>query len=231
MTGPIRLGFPTGVLRCGDYVLHGLLRSPLEGTGGFAEQLLDLTLGGVALLVLLPVMLVAAAAIMLESPGLVLFRQPRHGRGGKPISVFQFRTMRSDHCDITGQNHTVARDARVTRVGRVLRRSSVDELPQLIDVLCGHMSLVGPRLHPLGMLIGDRPYGEAVAHYRARHLVRPGITGWAQVNGSRGAIDDMAKAQRRVELDLYYLNNWSFGLDLLILMRTAGGAFLSLRAD
>lgn len=222
---------PDGALRCGSYALQGLLRSPLDGLGGLSKRLFDLGVGTFALVVLSPVILAAACAIVLESPGPVLFRQQRFGMGGQPISVLKFRTMRPESCDVSGGVQTATRDARVTRVGRLLRRCSIDELPQLINVLRGEMSLVGPRPHPLGMTIEDRLYGDAVAHYRARHLVRPGITGWAQVNGSRGAVHDMEKARRRVELDLYYVNNWSLGLDLLILIRTVTGAFLSLRAD
>jgi lipopolysaccharide/colanic/teichoic acid biosynthesis glycosyltransferase len=161
----------------------------------------------------------------------VLFRQWRFGLGNRPIFVLKFRTMRIEGCDATGERRTVARDSRVTRVGRFLRRTSIDELPQLINVLRGEMSLVGPRPHPLHMRVGDSYYFDAVSRYRVRHLVKPGITGWAQINGSRGEVDTLEKARRRVELDLWYLQNWSLVLDFRILLSTALGRFGTWHAD
>ena len=217
--------------RVGNFVLLDLLGDPHGELGGAAKRAMDVVLGSLALLCLSPVMAVAALAIRLESPGPVLFRQWRFGLGSRPILVAKFRTMRTDTCDATGERRTVARDPRVTRVGRILRRTSIDELPQLLNVLRGEMSLVGPRPHPLHMRVNGAYYFEVVERYRVRHVVRPGITGWAQVNGSRGEVDTVEKARRRLELDLWYIENWSLALDLRILLRTALGAFASPRAD
>ena len=134
--------------------------------------------------------------------------------------IYKFRTMRTDMGDPTGAVRTLARDSRVTSVGRVLRRLSLDELPQFINVARGEMSLVGPRPHPTHMKVEGNYYFEAVVAYRARHRVLPGITGWAQINGSRGEIDTLEKARRRIELDLWYIANWSPVLDLWIILRT-----------
>ncbi|MGG5817697.1 exopolysaccharide biosynthesis polyprenyl glycosylphosphotransferase [Falsiroseomonas sp. HW251] len=211
--------------------LMDIAGTPHRGGAGVAKRGLDLLVGAAALVALSPVLLAAAVAVKLTSPGPVLFRQWRFGAGSRPIEVLKFRTMRTDSCDVTGAQRTVARDPRVTPVGRFLRRSSIDELPQLINVLRGEMSLVGPRAHPMHMRVEGDYYFEAVANYRARHLVRPGITGWAQVNGSRGEVDTLEKARRRVALDLWYIENWSLALDLRILLRTALGGFASTKAD
>ena len=134
--------------------------------------------------------------------------------------ILKFRTMRHDRADPDGATQTVRRDPRVTRVGAFLRRSNIDELPQLLNVLRGEMSLVGPRPHALMTRAAGLTFEDAVATYRARLRVKPGITGWAQVNGWRGETDTLDKIQRRVEHDLWYISNWSIGLDLVILMRT-----------
>jgi exopolysaccharide biosynthesis polyprenyl glycosylphosphotransferase len=222
---------PRGLDRIGHAAMVDLLADPHGGLDGAAKRAIDIVGSGLALVLLSPVLAAAALAIYLESPGPILFRQLRFGLGSRPITVLKFRSMRTDGCDATGERRTIAHDPRVTRVGRILRRSSIDELPQLINVLRGEMSLVGPRPHPLHMRVGEAYYFEAVDRYRARHLVKPGITGWAQVNGSRGEVDTLAKARRRVELDLWYLDNWSVGLDLRIMLRTALGGFISRCAD
>lgn len=222
---------PRGRDRIGRAAMVDLLADPHGGLDGAAKRAIDIVGSALALVLLSPVLAAAALAICVESPGPVLFRQLRFGLGSRPIKVLKFRSMRTDGCDATGERRTIAHDPRVTRVGRILRRSSIDELPQLINVLRGEMSLVGPRPHPLHMRVGEAYYFEAVDRYRARHLVKPGITGWAQVNGSRGEVDTLAKARRRVELDLWYLDNWSVGLDLRIMLRTALGGFVSRRAD
>jgi polysaccharide biosynthesis protein PslA len=165
-------------------------------------------------------MLIIAAAIRLDSRGPVFFIQDRFGFNNKTIRVLKFRTMHVEQEDPTGANRTLARDPRVTRVGRFLRSVSLDELPQLVNVLRGEMSLVGPRPHALGMKAGERLYHDAVSDYFQRHRVRPGMTGWAQVNGLRGEIDSLDKARRRVALDLYYIDHWSLWLDLKILLKT-----------
>jgi len=222
---------PAFLPRIGQYALVDIACDPLSGLQGQIKRGMDIVLSLVALVLLSPVLLAAALAIRSESPGPVIFRQMRFGQGGRPICVLKFRTMRKDACDVTGERRTISRDPRVTRVGRLLRRTSIDELPQLLNVIRGDMSLVGPRPHPLLMRVQEAYYHDAVRRYRARHVVRPGITGWAQVNGSRGEVDTLQKAERRVELDLWYLDNWSLWLDLRILARTALGGFFSRGAD
>lgn len=222
---------PRDLERFGGAALVDLLADPHGGLDGAAKRAVDIALSALALAVLSPVLAVAAMAIRAESPGPVIFRQKRFGLAGRPIEVLKFRSMRAASCDPTGERRTLARDPRVTRVGRVLRRFSIDELPQLINVLRGDMSLVGPRPHPLHMRVGELYYFDAVERYRTRHLVKPGITGWAQVNGSRGEVDTIEKARRRVGLDLWYLENWSVWLDVRIIARTLLGGFLTKGAD
>jgi exopolysaccharide biosynthesis polyprenyl glycosylphosphotransferase len=222
---------PHGATCIGPFVLVDLFTDPQGGLDGAVKRATDVVMSGFLLLAFAPALALVALAIRLESPGPVLFRQWRFGLGNRPIFVLKFRTMRIEGCDATGERRTVARDSRVTRVGRFLRRTSIDELPQLINVLRGEMSLVGPRPHPLHMRVGDSYYFDAVSRYRVRHLVKPGITGWAQINGSRGEVDTLEKARRRVELDLWYLQNWSLVLDFRILLSTALGRFGTWHAD
>jgi polysaccharide biosynthesis protein PslA len=222
---------PRSATRLASVPLVDILTDPHGGRSGAMKRCIDFAISLLALIAFAPVMLAVAAAIRLESPGPVIFPQWRFGLGSLPIAVLKFRTMYAGAGDKTGETRTLARDSRVTRVGRILRRTSLDELPQLINVLRGDMSLVGPRPHPLHMRIGEHYYFEAVTQYRNRHLVKPGITGWAQVNGSRGQVDTLEKAERRVELDLWYLEHWSLWLDLRILLITALGGFLSIGAD
>jgi polysaccharide biosynthesis protein PslA len=205
----------------------------LVRASGFAERErhIDVVISLILLLLGAPILAAAALMIRCTSPGPILIRQPRFGVGSGPIDVLKFRTMHSVSTDPTGARGTAARDPRVTAVGRLLRRSSIDELPQLWNVLRGEMSLVGPRPHPLHMRVGGAYYFDVDERYRARHCVRPGITGWAQINGSRGIVDTIEKARNRVELDLWYLRNWSLLLDVYILLRTAFGGFASFRAD
>jgi len=159
-------------------------------------------------------------AIKLESKGPVLFRQRRLGFNNLEIDVLKFRSMYVDRQDESGGERTRKCDPRVTRVGRIIRRTSIDELPQLWNVLRGEMSLVGPRPHALAMRVGDEYYHEAVRGYPARHRVKPGITGLAQVRGLRGEIDTIERAKKRVEYDVYYIEHWSPLLDLRIIMET-----------
>jgi Undecaprenyl-phosphate glucose phosphotransferase len=173
------------------------------------------------LIVLAPLMGLVALLVKLDNRGPVLFIQRRYGFNNEEISVFKFRTMSVDQCDGSGRQRTVLHDPRVTRVGRIIRALSIDELPQLINVLRGEMSIVGPRPHPIAMMAGeDTLYGEAVTHYFHRHRVKPGITGWAQVNGLRGEVDTLDKARARVDHDLYYIEHWSPWFDLKILFKT-----------
>lgn len=180
----------------------------------------DLLGAGLALVILAPFLLLIAAAIRLESPGSALFTQERWGRNGKRIKVYKFRSMRTELSDATGVAQTVKDDPRVTRLGAFLRRTNIDELPQLINVLTGDMSLVGPRCHPVGMLAAGMPYEELVGNYHLRHAMRPGITGLAQMRGLRGPTISAAKSRQRIAADIYYVDNFSIWLDVKILLGT-----------
>jgi polysaccharide biosynthesis protein PslA len=183
--------------------------------------------GSLVLFVLLaPLLIGIAAAIRLTSPGPALFRQPRYGKDNELFLIWKFRTMRPDAQDPSGRVQTVEGDTRVTSIGRFLRRTSLDELPQLINVLKGEMSLVGPRPHVPGMLAGGMLYEELVPSYFQRHRVRPGITGLAQVRGYRGPTTDAGHAKRRVACDLAYIDKLSIGLELRILWDTFVSEFL-----
>jgi lipopolysaccharide/colanic/teichoic acid biosynthesis glycosyltransferase len=169
-----------------------------------------------------PLMIIIALLTKTSSPGPILFVQERLGFNNETIRVLKFRTMRHDRGDPSGVQRTVRNDPRVTRLGRILRCLSLDELPQLINVVRGDMSLVGPRPHPVQMKVGGQLYADAVEQYLHRHRVKPGITGWAQVNGLRGEVDTLEKGRARVAHDLYYIEHWSLRLDLRILLRTVG---------
>src|SRR3954453_19563456 len=185
------------------------------------KWLFDKIVGGLALLVALPVMAIVAIAVRLDSRGPVLFKQKRYGFNNELIEVFKFRSMYVAATDPTAAKLVTKGDPRVTRVGRFIRKTSLDELPQLLNVvLKGNLSLVGPRPHAVHAKAVDRLYDEAVDGYFARHRVKPGITGWAQINGWRGETDNDEKIQRRVEHDLYYIENWSVLFDLYILAMT-----------
>lgn len=205
----------------GNVRVLDVVERPLKGWDGIVKVILDKLLSLICLICFIPLMLLTAALIKLDSRGPVFFVQKRFGRNNCVINVLKFRTMHLSHGDPSGQRRTIRNDPRVTRVGRALRRLSLDELPQLINVIRGDMSLVGPRPHAIAMMAGDQLYHEVVADYPRRHRVKPGITGWAQVNGSRGEIDTLAKAHTRVQLDLYYINHWSVWLDVRILLKTA----------
>jgi lipopolysaccharide/colanic/teichoic acid biosynthesis glycosyltransferase len=165
-------------------------------------------------------MALVALAIKLDSKGPVLFRQKRYGFNNELIEVFKFRSMFTDLADANASKLVTKDDPRVTRLGRILRKSSLDELPQLFNVLRGELSLVGPRPHAVEAPTANRLWEEVVDSYFARHRVRPGLTGWAQINGWRGELDTPEKLQSRVEHDLYYIENWSLLFDLYILART-----------
>jgi exopolysaccharide biosynthesis polyprenyl glycosylphosphotransferase len=185
------------------------------------KSLFDRVIGALALIALLPVMLLTALAIKLDSRGPVLFRQKRYGFNNELIEVYKFRSMYVDQTDAAAAKLVTKGDPRVTRVGRFIRKTSLDELPQLLNVVFkGDLSLVGPRPHAVYAKAVDRLYDEAVDGYFARHRVKPGITGWAQVNGWRGETDSQEKIQARVEHDLYYIENWSVLFDLYILTMT-----------
>jgi exopolysaccharide biosynthesis polyprenyl glycosylphosphotransferase len=196
-------------------------RWPISGWHGSAKRLTDIAIALLLLAVLCPAMLVAALAIRLESPGPILFRQRRIGFANIDFEIFKFRTMHHHAPDQGRLRQTARRDPRVTRVGAILRRTSLDELPQLLNVLRGDMSIVGPRPHAPGTCAGGRPFELVTARYAARHRVQPGMTGLAQVRGWRGETETEDKLLRRVESDLEYIDNWSLWLDLVILVRTA----------
>jgi Undecaprenyl-phosphate glucose phosphotransferase len=206
--------------RFGEVTVLEVARRPLRDWDALTKRAVDVAIAGTVLLFLLPPVAIVALAIKFDSPGPVIFRQKRFGFNNSVIEVFKFRTMYAELSDPTGARRTIRGDSRVTRLGALLRRSSIDELPQLFNVLRGDMSIVGPRAHPIAMLAGEELYHTAVAEYIARHRVRPGLTGWAQVNGLRGEIDSMEKARRRVDYDLFYIENWSIWFDIRILIRT-----------
>lgn len=185
-----------------------------------AKRLLDIFVSALALIVLLPFFLAIAAAIKWESKGPVFFMQARWGRGGRMIRIFKFRSMRADLGDATGVAQTRRNDPRVTRIGAMLRKTNLDELPQLINILLGDMSLVGPRCHVPGMLAGGMLYEELAKDYHIRHLVRPGLTGLAQFRGYRGPTDREDLAKARFASDVEYIRDFNIWLDIKILVGT-----------
>jgi len=193
-----------------------VLHPPLSSVDQSIKRAFDLVVASAGLVFMLPLLAVIAVLIKLDSRGPVLFQQNRHGYNNKQISVFKFRTMHivEDGADFT---QAIRNDPRVTRMGRLLRSTSIDELPQLLNVLSGEMSVVGPRPHPVAL---NTTFEAQIAPFSRRHNVKPGITGWAQVNGYRGETDTLEKMQRRVDYDLYYIDNWSFLFDLKIILMT-----------
>ena len=183
------------------------------------KRAFDLVVASLGLVILAPLLLLVALAIRLESRGPALFRQTRYGFNQEPFRIFKFRTMRALEDGATVKAAT-RNDPRVTRIGALLRRTSIDELPQLFNVIAGDMSIVGPRPQAMAH---DQRYVERIAGYARRHNVKPGITGWAQVNGLRGEIRNDDDIQARVDHDLYYVDHWSLWLDLKIVLTTAFG--------
>ena len=165
-------------------------------------------------------MLAVAAAVKFTSKGPVLFKQKRYGFNNELIEIYKFRSMYNEQTDANATTLVTKVDPRVTKVGRFIRRTSLDELPQFFNVLKGQLSLVGPRPHATKAKAGEKLYEHVVDGYFARHKVKPGITGWAQINGWRGETDTHEKIEKRVEFDLYYIENWSLTFDLYILART-----------
>jgi len=196
----------------------GLLESPFVGINGLLKRISDFVLASLILILISPVMLAVAIGVKRSSPGPVIFKQRRHGLDGEEIVVYKFRSMTTmDNGPVVQQ--ATKNDPRITRFGAFLRRSSLDELPQFINVLQGRMSIVGPRPHAVAH---NEMYRQLIKSYMVRHKVRPGITGWAQVNGYRGETDTVDKMAKRIEYDIEYLRNWSLTLDLKIIARTAG---------
>jgi len=201
----------------GGMPVVAVCESPFYGTTGIIKRIADLAITVTALALTLPLMIAVAIAIKVTSPGPVLFKQRRYGLDGREIIVWKFRSMRvQENGDVVKQ--ATKDDDRVTPLGRFLRRSSIDELPQFFNVLQGRMSVVGPRPHAVAH---NEMYRKLIKGYMIRHKVKPGITGWAQINGARGETDTIDKMKRRIEFDLEYLRSWSLRLDLLIVFKTA----------
>ncbi|MBK5960240.1 undecaprenyl-phosphate glucose phosphotransferase [Rhodoplanes elegans] len=198
-------------------LLVDLQRGPLSKVERGMKRLLDIAVASFALVVLAPLMLLAALAVKIDSPGPVIFRQRRNGFNEREFLIFKFRSMTVlENGPLVTQ--ATRHDPRVTRVGRFLRRTSIDELPQLFNVLRGDMSIVGPRPHAIAH---DDEYSKIIGKYAYRHHVKPGITGWAQVNGYRGETPHVSLMEKRVSLDIWYINNWTIALDLRIMIKTA----------
>ncbi|WP_434405687.1 sugar transferase [Sphingobium sp. DN12] len=195
---------------------------PLQFRDRLIKRLFDILVATIATIALSPVLFGAALAVKLTSPGPILFRQPRIGKDGRPFSIYKFRSMRTEASDHKAATLTRRDDDRVTRVGAFLRKTSIDELPQLFNVLNGDMSVVGPRPHAAAAKAGDSLYWEVDARYWERHCIKPGMTGLAQVRGHRGATDHHQDLIDRLQSDLEYVSDWSIWRDLRIIVATLG---------
>ena len=205
----------------GNVPVLDVLDQPITDWDVVMKWLFDKIVSALALIALSPVMVLVALAIKLDSRGPVLFKQKRYGFNNELIEVYKFRSMYVEQSDVGASKLVSKGDPRVTRVGRFIRKTSLDELPQLFNVLfVSNLSLVGPRQHAVNAKAEEQLYDQAVDGYYARHRVKPGITGWAQINGWRGETDTHEKIQRRVEHDLHYIENWSVLFDLYILAKT-----------
>lgn len=200
-------------------------RRPLSRQASLIKSIEDRVLAAVILLLISPLMAAIALLVKIDSPGPIIFRQKRYGLNNSLIEIFKFRTLHVSQTDGDADTLVTRNDARVTRVGAFLRRTSLDELPQFFNVLRGEMSVVGPRPHALAAKAGVLQYDEIVANYGARHRVKPGITGWAQINGWRGETSTTEQIEQRVAHDFFYIANWSLLFDLRIVMRTVIGGF------
>jgi Undecaprenyl-phosphate glucose phosphotransferase len=215
-------GRAASMSRIADAPLARLSQASTDERRALVKRIADLVIGSAALTLCLPIMAVVAIAIRLDSPGPIFFRQRRAGFNNEPFTVYKFRSMRAADADETDrcERQVCVDDERVTRVGRFIRRSSLDELPQIFNVLAGQMSLVGPRPHAIGMRTGEMESARLVAGYAHRHRIKPGVTGWAAVNGSRGPVDTVEGLRRRVALDIEYIERQSFWFDLAIMAMT-----------
>lgn len=211
----------------GDVPVFDMADRPISDWNLVFKWVFDKIVAVVALILLSPIMIATAIAIKLESKGPVIFRQKRHGFNNELIEVYKFRSMYTDRTDANAAKLVTKDDPRVTKVGKFIRKTSIDELPQFFNVLQGRLSVVGPRPHALQAKADNKLYYEAVDGYFARHKVKPGITGWAQINGWRGETDTVDKIMQRVQFDLYYIENWSILLDLYILFMTPVRLFSS----
>ena len=205
------------ILNFGNIATIQVARPPLTIVDQAVKRAFDLSCAITGLILLSPLFLMAALAIKLDTPGPVFFQQLRHGYNKKPIWVLKFRSMNVSENSSEFIKQAQRNDSRVTLVGRILRRTNIDELPQLLNVLRGEMSLVGPRPHATAH---DKLFEELIPPYSRRHRIKPGISGWAQVNGFRGETDTIEKMQRRLDYDLYYIENWSLWLDIKIVLMT-----------
>jgi putative colanic acid biosynthesis UDP-glucose lipid carrier transferase len=203
--------------RVADILTIELNSSPLQGANRVLKSVFDYLFATFALILVSPVLVTVSLAIKLTSPGPVFFTQWRHGSQGRPIRIYKFRTMYENPTGETAFVQATKGDPRVTPVGRFLRRTSLDELPQFINVLQGRLSVVGPRPHAIAH---NDEFKDQISAYMQRHRVKPGITGWAQVNGYRGETDTLAKMRKRIEFDLFYIENWSFWLDIKVILLT-----------
>lgn len=204
----------------GSVPMLDIFDKPINDWDSVAKRAFDIVFSLVGIALFSPVMLATAIAIKLDSKGPVLFRQKRHGFNNEEIEVFKFRSMYVEHTDPTAKKAVTKDDPRVTRVGRFIRKTSIDELPQFFNALFGTLSLVGPRPHAVYAQTHNRLYTEVVDGYFARHRVKPGVTGWAQISGWRGEMDTDEKIKKRTEFDLHYIENWSLWFDLKIMLLT-----------
>jgi exopolysaccharide biosynthesis polyprenyl glycosylphosphotransferase len=204
----------------GNVPMHAIMDRPLTDWDRVVKSLEDRVLGALILLLVSPIMALVALAVRLDSKGPILFKQRRYGFNNELVEVYKFRSMYAETSDATASRLVSRGDPRVTRVGRFIRRTSLDELPQLFNVLKGEMSLVGPRPHATEAKAQSDLYQSVVDVYFSRHRVKPGVTGWAQINGWRGETDTHEKLVRRIEHDLHYIDNWSLAFDLYILAAT-----------
>lgn len=211
---------PRSYSQIGDVSMLDLFDKPIADWDSVAKRIFDIGFSVLALLLLWPVFIVAALAVKLTSPGPIIFKQKRHGFNNEVIEVYKFRSMYTSMSDPTAKAAVTKGDPRVTPVGRFIRKTSIDELPQIVNVLKGELSLVGPRPHAIQAQSHNRKYVDVVEGYFARHRVKPGVTGWAQINGWRGEIDHDDKIRFRTEFDLHYIENWSLLFDLKILFLT-----------
>lgn len=216
-----------GVTEILNMPMIDLMASPLQGDGRLLKELEDRLLGALILVLVSPLMVLIAIGLKLGSPGPVLYRQKRHGWDGREIVIYKFRTMVLHKEQPDQVTQAYPNDARLTAFGRLLRHTSLDELPQFINVLQGRMSIVGPRPHAVEH---NTQYRKIIDRYMLRHIVKPGITGWAQINGLRGMTDTPDKMRRRVEYDFYYIENWSLGFDLKIILLTLIRGFVNKNA-
>ncbi|MFK5985215.1 MAG: undecaprenyl-phosphate glucose phosphotransferase [Pseudomonadota bacterium] len=211
----------------GSFLALSVYDTPFYGIDSFIKRLEDIVIGSLILTLILPPMLVIAIAVKITSPGPVIFKQKRYGIGGKEVTVYKFRSMKITDNDSVKVQQASKNDSRLSPIGSFIRRTSLDELPQFINVLQGSMSIVGPRPHAI---VHNEYYRKEIEGYMLRHMVKPGITGWAQVNGYRGETKELYKMEKRVEYDLFYIRNWSIFFDMKIIFMTIFKGFINKNA-